>query len=336
MTSATRLGDPVTIRGPVGNRIACQVAGPKGAQPVILTSGIGCGPIFYRHIAPALARRYRTVFWDYRAHGRSDLAPDGRSYHIADHADDLEAVVRAFYTAGRPPFMVGFSMGVQVTIEWSRRYEASAAEVPGYVMLLGMPCNPLRSHWLWGRRLTRDALDGILDAGGDRVVPHLHPVSKAVLRNRLSYAVARATGLVTGSFSYPDFYEFICYSSGIRPDAWLRTATGVLEHDALDAWVRLEAPALFISAERDLLVPARECRSVAPLLSAAEYGELEGRSHAGMVEAGPALAERIVAFVDAHARAELTVAPHPESAVAAREARWRDDRPTPFKGSVAA
>lgn len=331
MSRATRLGDPVTIRGAAGNRIACQVAGPEDAQPVILTSGIGCGPIFYRHIAPALAKRYRTVFWDYRAHGGSELAPDGRSYRIADHADDLEAVVRAFHVAAdKPPFMAGFSMGVQVTVEWTRRHETSAARVPGYVLLLGMPCNPLRGHWLWGSRLTRDALDGILDAGGDRVVPRLHPLSKAVLRNRVSYAVAKAMGLVSGAFSYPDYHEFICYSSGIRPDAWLRTAAGVLEHDAIDAWVRLDAPALFVSAERDLLVPARECRSVAPLLAAAEYGELEGRSHAGMVEAGPALADRIVAFVDAHARAELAVAPSAESASATREARWRDDQPAPI------
>lgn len=332
MTSATRLGDPVTIRGSGGNRIACQVAGPEGAQLMILTSGIGCGPIFYKHIAPALARRYRTVFWDYRAHGGSDLAPDGRSYRIADHADDLEAVVRAFATAAdRPPFMAGFSMGVQVTVEWTRRHAASAAKVPGYVLLLGMPCNPLRSHWLWGNRLTRDVLDGFLDAGGDRVVPHLHPLSKAVLRSRFSYAVARATGLVSEAFSWSDFFEFIRYSSGVRPDAWLRTATGVLEHDAVDAWVKLDAPALFISAERDLLVPARECRSVAPLLSAAEYGELEGRSHAGMVEAGPALAERIVAFIDAHARADLTAVP-----VAASAARRRDDQLEVFARPVAA
>jgi pimeloyl-ACP methyl ester carboxylesterase len=282
---------------------------------VILTSGIGCGPIFYRYIAPALAREHRVVFWDYRAHGGSELAPDGRSYHIADHADDLEAVVRAF--ADRPPFMIGFSMGVQVTIEWTRRHDASG--VPGFVFLLGMPCNPLRSHWLWGSRLTRDALDGLLDAGGDRVVPHLHPLSKAVLRSRLSYAVARATGLVSGEFGYRDYHEFICYSSGVRPDAWLRTATGVLEHDAVEAWAHVEAPALYVSAGKDLLVPARECRSVAPLLGDAEYGELEGRSHAGMVEAGPALAARITAFVDAHAPDRI------RAATAAERPRSRDD-----------
>jgi pimeloyl-ACP methyl ester carboxylesterase len=202
-----------------------------------------------------------------------------------------------------------------------------------------MPCNPLRNHWLWGSRLTRDAIDGMLDAGGDRVVPRLHPLSKAVLRNRLSYAVATATGLVSPDFGYADYHEFICYSSGVRPDAWLRTATGVLEHDALDAWVKLDAPALFVAAERDLLVPARECRSVAPLLASVEYGELGGRSHAGMVEAGPALAERIVAFVDAHAPAVYESAPDRASvgvAPLARAARWPSERPAPVSNPAAA
>lgn len=294
MTRATRIGAPVTVKGSGGNRIACQVAGPVNAQPVILTSGIGCGPVFYKHIAPALTKEYRVIFWDYRAHGGSDLAPDRRSYRIDDHADDLAAVVQAL--ADRPPVMVAFSMGVQVTLEWVQRYDASG--VPAYVFLLGMPRNPLRSNWFWGNRRMRNTVDRILDSGGDRIIPHLHPVSKAILRNRVSYAIAKKWGLVTGEFDYRDYDEFIRYSSGVRPDAYLRTATGVLDHDALDAWQQLDKPTLFIAASRDMLVPADQCRGVAHLLPGGRYGELEGRSHAGMVEAGPDLGVQVRDFIE--------------------------------------
>ncbi len=296
MTRATRIGYPVTIEGSGGNRITCQVDGPPGAKPVILTSGIGCGPVFYRHIAPVLARDYRVIFWDYRAHGSSDLAPDGRSYRIKDHADDLESVIKRL--TARPPFMIGFSMGVQVTLEWIRRYDASG--VPGYVFLLGTPRNPLRSNWFWGSKAFRKILNGALDVGADRIVPHLHPVTKAILRNRFSYTIAKRMGLVTSSFTFRDYYEFICYSSGVRPDAYLRTATGVLEHDATDLWKQLDKPTLFMAADQDLLVPASECRSVAPLLPNGSYGELKGRSHAGTVEAGQELAHVVKSFIDKH------------------------------------
>lgn len=284
------------IKGSGGNWIACQVAGPAGAQPVILTSGIGCGPVFYKHIVPELVRDYRVIFWDYRAHGGSDLAPDRRSYRIDDHADDLAAVVKAL--TDRPPVMVAFSMGVQVTLEWMRRY--NAADIPAYVFLLGMPRNPLRANWFWGNPRMRRTVDALLDAGADRIIPHLHPVSKAVLRNRFSYAVAKRWGLVTADFDYRDYYEFICYSSGVRPDAYLRTATGVLDHDALDEWKHLRKPTLFIAAGGDMLVPADQCRAVAHMLPGGRYGELEGRSHAGMVEAGPDLGIQIKAFIEKH------------------------------------
>jgi len=263
---------------------------------VILTSGIGCGPVFYTHIGPELAKRYRTIFWDYRAHGESALSRDRRAYRIKDHADDLEAVVRAH--TDRPPLMVAFSMGVQVTLEWLRRYEAT--DIPGYVFLLGMPLNPLHNNWFWGSKTMRRTLNGLLNIGGDRVVHRLHPVSKAVLRSRFSYAAALRMGLVTPEFSWRDYYEFICYSSGVRPDAYLRTAVGVLEHDATDVWEKLDTPTLFLAADRDMLVPAHDCAGFSTTLTTGRYEELMGRSHAGTVEEGRVLARKVREFVDAH------------------------------------
>jgi pimeloyl-ACP methyl ester carboxylesterase len=294
MLRRTLLGSPVDVVGLRGNRIACQVAGPPNAYPVILTSGIGCGPVFFRDIGPKLARSYRTIFWDFRAHGQSDLAPDGRSYRPQDHAEDLQAVIRTL--ADRPPVMIGFSMGVQVTMEWIRRFDASG--VPAYVFLLGTPFNPLRQSRLWGSERIRKGLDSLLDAGADRVLPRLHVISKALLRSRLSYAVAKRTEWVTSDFSWRDYSEFINYSSGVRPDAYLRTATGLLEHDATEVWQRIDSPIMYVWGGHDRIVPTEECRNAARLLSEAQTSELEGRSHAGSVEAGQELALKVSAFID--------------------------------------
>lgn len=329
MTRPTRIGWPVDVPGAEGNRIACQVAGPEDGPPVVLTSGIGCGPVFYRHIAPDLARDHCVVYWDFRAHGASDLAPDGRSYAIVDQARDLEAVVQAL--TRRPPVMVGFSMGVQVTVEWARRWAGSA---PGYVFLLGMPCNPLRSHPAFGNRRLQRAAKAFLDAGPGAALPLFHPLSKATLRSRISYPMAVRWGLITSSFTKEDYAEFVRYSSAVRPDAYLRTGLGVLEHDGIDFWRELAAPVLFIAAERDRLVPARECSSVAPLLTNGVYEELAGASHAGTVEAGLALARRVRAFVESVERraASLPAAGEPldeplPAPKAARDSATAAERP---------
>jgi len=195
---------------------------------------------------------------------------------------------------------MGFSMGVQVTVEWARRWAETARS---FVFLLGMPCNPLRSHVVLGNRVFRRAADLCLDFGLGVAArrPSVHLLSKTALRSRLSYAIARGTGLVTGRFTAEDFGEFIRYSSAVQPDAYLRCATGVLGHDAVETWRRLETPTLFLSAERDVLVPAWDCKRVSSEHPNAVYDELGGASHAGTVEAGDALARRIRAFVETHA-----------------------------------
>jgi pimeloyl-ACP methyl ester carboxylesterase len=250
--------------------------------------------VFYKDLAPLLAQRYRVIFWDYRAHGRSERAGDGRSYAIADHADDLNCVIEAL--SERPPCLVSFSMGVQVTVEWARRWEDGA--VPGYVFLLGTPRNPLYRHWFWGSPQLRHFLETWLESPAGSVIPHLHPVTKGVLRTRLAYEVALRTELVSPDFSYGDFLEFITYSSGVRPDAYLRCALGALEHNGVDQWQRLESPALYIAGQKDLIVPAAVCRDLSELLPDGRYHETDEASHAGSVEAGPAMARAVIHFLD--------------------------------------
>ena len=78
----------VFVTGPHGNRLACTLFGEQHQRTVVLTSGIGCGPVFVRTLAREFAKDHRVVYWDYRSHGRSDLAPAGTGYSIAEHAAD--------------------------------------------------------------------------------------------------------------------------------------------------------------------------------------------------------------------------------------------------------
>jgi pimeloyl-ACP methyl ester carboxylesterase len=248
--------------------------------------------VFFREIGRELAKTHRVIYWDYRAHGSSDPAPDGESYSIRDHARDLEAVVEAL--TRQPPLMIGFSMGVQVIVEWARQWGAAA---PGFVFLLGTPRNPLRQHSIFGRKTLQKGARTLLASGASAFMPFIHPFTKAALRSDLAYLVALSWRWISPAFTREDFDEFIRFSSAVPPDAWLRTGLGVLEHDAMDAWVDLHAPTLYVAGEEDLIVPARECAAASHLLSNVTYDELAGRSHAGTVEAGMALASRVRAFV---------------------------------------
>jgi len=231
-------------------------------------------------IARELGRDHRVVYWDYRSHGQSDLAPRNQGYRIEEHADDLDKVVRAF-ARNEPPIMIGFSMGVQVTIEWSRRDPDLPA---AYVFMLGVPRNPLhrtvvlrsRAAWLAER----------IGRYGQPMLQGVQPASQAILRSNLTYRVAKGLGFIARECPRNEFLDFVRFATDVPFDAYLRCAAGILEHDATDAFLRLKRPVYMLAAEGDLLISAEECRRFADQLPQARFEALSYASHAGSMEYG--------------------------------------------------
>lgn len=277
---ALREARKVFITGPAGNRLACRVVGAHHRNTVILTSGIGCGPVFMHDIASELGRDHRVVYWDYRSHGDSDLAPPGQGYRIEEHADDLDKVVRAF-ARNEPPIMIGFSMGVQVTVEWSRRDPDFPA---AYVFMLGVPRNPLHRTLL-----LRSQAAWLAERIGRYGRPLLHgvqPASQSILRSKLTYQVAKSLGLVAPECPRDQFLDFVRFATDVPFDAYLRCAAGILDHDGTDAFLRLRKPVYMLAAEGDLLIDADDCRHFADKLPQARFEALSYASHAGSIEYG--------------------------------------------------
>jgi pimeloyl-ACP methyl ester carboxylesterase len=267
------------ISGPGGNRLACRILGAEHGRTVVLTSGIGCGPVFMGSIARELAKDHRVVYWDYRSHGDSDLAPEGSGYSIAEHADDLDKVVRAFVPEHESPIMIGFSMGVQVTIEWSRLLPDRAG---AYVFMLGLPRNPmhrtvlLRSKAAW--------LADRIGVHGRPLLRVVQPMANYALRTQLTYEVAKSFGFIAQECPKEQFLDFINYATSVPLDAYLRCASGILEHDATDRFLAIEQPVYMLAAEGDLLIDAEECRRFAERLPQAHFERLSYASHAGSIE----------------------------------------------------
>lgn len=279
------------VVAPGGNRLVCYSLGNEGCPTAILTSGIGCGPGFLEAIARELSHDHHVIYWDYRGHGQSDLAPSGQDYSIPRHADDLDAVVAHFATE-QPLVMLGFSMGVQVTVEWSRRCPNRPT---AYVFMLGLPRNPLHrtvllrkpAAWL-AERIGRHARPALEVA---------HPFVKTALRTRVTYHAAKAFGFIQPGCPKEGFLDFVKYSTEIPPDAYLRTAAGILQHDATDAFLRIERPIYMFAADGDVLINAEDCRQFADAHPNAKFEALSYASHAGSMEYGVYFAGAIRRFL---------------------------------------
>lgn len=89
-------------------RLAADVAGPEGGQPVVFLHGGGqTRHSWGKALEIAGAAGYRAFAVDLRGHGESGWSPDG-NYEIPNMTRDAASIARAF---ARPPVLVGASLG---------------------------------------------------------------------------------------------------------------------------------------------------------------------------------------------------------------------------------
>ncbi len=281
----------VVIRSENDMRIACYVLGPRKARTAILSSGIGCGPVFLNKVARELAKDHRVVYWDYRGHGRSDPAPAGSGYRISDHARDLAAVVQRF-SPRRRPILLGFSMGVQVQVEWIRKHPDRAQ---AHIFLLGLPRNPLHRTVLFRQNAARAAYH--FARAARPLLLFAQPAFRLALRTPLTYLLARSGGVVSPKCSQRDFLEFVHFATSVPLDAYLECSAGLFEHDGSDVFSHIEQPVLMLAGQNDVLVNMDECKRFARKLPKGRFRMIPKGSHAGSIERGGFVARHVRKFL---------------------------------------
>jgi pimeloyl-ACP methyl ester carboxylesterase len=101
-----------------GTRIYWEADG--AGDPLLLVMGLGATLEWWYRLRPALTPRYRTILFDNRGVGRSDVPPP--PYSIAQMADDAAAVLDAAGVARA--HVVGLSMGGYIAQELVLRHPA--------------------------------------------------------------------------------------------------------------------------------------------------------------------------------------------------------------------
>jgi 3-oxoadipate enol-lactonase len=225
-----------------------------GGDPLLLLQGLGQGLWAWRYVMPELARRFRTIAFDTRGTGRSPV-PD-EAYGITDLADDAAMIL-----AGRRAHVVALSMG-------------------GYVALTLALARPelLRSLVLIGT-----------GAGGPERVQRLEHVREAF---------RAASGLPLDEYGRRTMpYTFAPGWGDANPERYEEILAARLEHptphETIDAHMQacysfydegvpveqIDAPALVVHGDEDLIVPVQNGRMLAARLPNARYVELPGRGH---------------------------------------------------------
>jgi len=221
-------------------------------SPVLLIMGLGYSSVMWHRTRPALAQRYRTVAFDNRGVGLSDVPPG--PYSIASMASDAAAVLNAAAIARAHVF--GVSMGGMIAQEFALQYPAK----------------------------TRSLILGCTAAGGPSAVRAESKVADVLMARGMTPEQARDAIL-------PYIYDAATPREKIDEDIrvrqpWLPTPAGyIAQLQAILAWesysriAQITAPTLVIHGKSDALVPPGNGELIAKRIPGARLVLLEHASH---------------------------------------------------------
>lgn len=274
-----------------GTDLAVQTAG-EGGPLIVLANGLGGSMVAWRALVVGLAPRYRIVSWDYRGLYGSGPPPRADAIRIEDHCRDLEVLLD--HLDGGPATLIGWSMGVQVALEFALSHPDRTA---GLVLVCGAPGDPFAGvlHTTLSRRWVPAACRVVEAAPGS-----FGTVVRALAAFGPTPDLLRRAKVVAPSCDLAVFRELAADFAGLDWSLYFRTMRAMGDHSAWDRLGDVRAPALVVGGTRDLFTPAEVATRTAAAIPHARAVVLEGASHYAPLEFPERLTREIERFLSEH------------------------------------
>ena len=304
-----------------GTHIAYTIIGKgKRSDPVIaLCAGYACPDNFWKYLAPALAKKYRVLVWNYRGAGVSGFPREpgyrARNYRAEDftidkYAQDLKEICD--HENIGDIVVIGHSMGVQVCLE---TYRLMPERVRAIVSVTGPYASPLRTFYnsTLGPRIFPVA----------RFAMNLFPrplmvVWRALLRSELPHPGAIRLGALGPKARAEDMRPYYDHMAELDPIVMMKMVEGMHLHSAEDLLRAIGVPTLVIVGDRDNFTPPWLGRVMASRIPIAELIVVPGGTHGTIIEEPKLVNKAIMDFLARHLEAGATA---PVSLQARRNAR---------------
>ena len=222
-------------------------------DPVLLIMGLGYPSVMWYRTRPLLAKRYRTIAFDNRGVGRSEVPPG--PYPIALMASDAAAVLDA--SGSKSAHVYGVSMGGMIAQEFALQY-------------------PER---------VRSLILGCTAAGGPQAVRAEPEVTEMLMARGFQSPEAAAEAAVPFIYDSATGREQIDEDLAMRkewfpkPQAYMAQLSGILSWEAYSRLEKINAPTLVIHGESDRLVPFGNGELIAKRIPGAKLVRLPHAGH---------------------------------------------------------
>jgi pimeloyl-ACP methyl ester carboxylesterase len=242
-------------------------------DPLLLIMGLGATLEWWHNIRPVLAARFRTILFDNRGVGRSDVPP--APYSIEQMADDAAAVLDA--AAVTRAHVVGLSMGGCIAQELVLRHPARVRSlVLGCTSCGGRDASPADAE-------VRAALTARTSMSREEAMWQMAPYTFDASTPREVIAQEFAGRLQTTVSNDGFFAQLLA----IR--AWA---------GALPRLHTIAVPTLVIHGETDRLVPPENARTLAEAIPNARLVMLPRASHIFLTDRFEPARDAMLSFLD--------------------------------------
>ena len=242
-------------------------------EPVLMIMGLGWHSKMWHRTRAVLATHYRTIAFDNRGAGRSEVPPG--PYAIASMAADATAVLDA---AGvQSDDVVGASMGGMIAQEFALQY---AKRVRSLVLACTAPGGPraVQAEPEVIQILFRPVENPRERA--EAIVPYIY--DRSTPRERID------EDLEVLSEWYPN------------PEGYMAQLQGILAWEAYSRLPQITAPTLVIHGANDRLVPAGNADLIASRIPDAQLVKIPNASHIFMTDQPAPAHEAILNFLSTH------------------------------------
>lgn len=261
-----------------GTRIYWEESG--SGEPLLLIMGLGYSLEMWHRTRPVVSARYRTILFDNRGVGKSDV-PEG-AYSIAQMADDAAAVLDA---AGvRSARVFGISMGGMIAQEFAVKY-------PERMNRLVLGCTNC------GGRNSIPAAQKVLDVlmaragmtpeeGAEAMAPYIYDRSTPRERIEEDLAIRRR-----------------CYPT---PAGYMGQVQAILAWSSFDRLAGVRAPTLIIHGETDELIPPGNAAIISDAIAGSDLTMLPNASHLFITDQPEASHREILAFLSGDSKPTIS------------------------------
>jgi 3-oxoadipate enol-lactonase len=232
-----------------------ELGGLEGAPVIAFSGSLGTDLTFWRPQSDRLGERFRTLRYDIRGHGASEVPP--APYSIADLGSDLVALLDRLEI--ERVLLCGLSIGGMISM-WV------AANAPGRVERLVLCCTSaqLGPPSAWHERAATVRAEGV-GAVADAVLGRWYTAGFAAAHPD---EIGRMRGILTAT----------------PREGYAGCCEAIAEMDLTPDLPSITAPTLVIAGEQDPSTPPEHGRRIADLIPGAGFEVISPAAHLATVE----------------------------------------------------